>query len=223
MSICGSKKGKLIVDLRKLRSYAVLAVLVALAFNCSAKEKEQPTQDPKFLAIDKIILLPLVDARADKTQKINLSTGLSPCIFQALARLRGRKYKVAVADLDKGVDEPTLAALQEANPEFIKRLGPPTARWVAVFLVSDSSAQKTKYSGAHGAAEVYGFLFDKETGTVLWKGSSAGAAVENADMRLGPVGYLIGQGLVSKDTKSAVNEAIENALDTMILTIPKRK
>lgn len=192
------------------RSFTLSVVLTCLATNCFAKHEKEPPPDPKLAAIKSIALLPVVDARADKTIKLNLNTGLNPAPARSWAKacLHGRKhYQVTLVDFTGGAGEPSLQDLQEAKPEFIKQLGPPTERWVMIIVVADSYSRAA--IGRVGAAEILGFIYDKETETLIWKGTSVGSDYEEGLIFIGAKGFTEGT-------------ATDKAVYSLIETLPKQ-
>jgi hypothetical protein len=192
------------------RSFTLSVVLTCLATNCLAKHEKEPPPDPKLAAIKSIALLPVVDARADKTTRLNLNTGLNPAPARMMARacLHGqRHYQVTLVDFNVGAGEPSLEDLQEAKPEFIKQLGPPTERWVMIIVVADANSRAVL--GRVGAAEILGFIYDKETETLIWKGTSVGTDYEGGLIFIGAKGYT-------------ERNAVVKAVYSLIETLPKQ-
>ncbi len=127
------------------------------------------TSDPKFLAIDHLAVLPLLDLREDQTEQVNLADLTN--ITEDL--LKQDNYAANLAS-DKGnVGEILEANLADARPEWIKRLGPPEARWVMVVGVRDTHGMTNSLEHTN-TAEFVGFLFDKQDASVLWKGKGTG-------------------------------------------------
>ncbi len=127
------------------------------------------TTDPKFLAIDHLAVLPLLDFREDQTIQVNLADLTN--ITEDL--LKQDNYAAHLAG-DKGTAAEILeASLADANPEWIKRLGPPESRWVIVVGLRDVHGMSSSIEH-NSTAEFVGFLFDKQDGSVLWQGKGTG-------------------------------------------------
>jgi hypothetical protein len=127
------------------------------------------TTDPKFLAIDHLIVLPLLDLREDQTEQVNLAdlTNFTEDL------LKQDNYPASLSDNKGTVDEILEANLADAKPEWIKRLGPPEARWVMVVGVRDTHGMTNSLEHTN-TAEFVAFLFDKQDASVLWKGKGTG-------------------------------------------------
>jgi len=180
-------------------SLCVLA-LVALPVNCLGKHKEPP--DPKFLAIDQITIIPIVDLRVDKKDNINLDN----LAKTAAGDLKQRNYATVLSGAKGVAGDIAEEDLNDAKPEWVKRLGPAEARWVMVIGLGDVHSKIT--FGSTGNAEVTGFLFDKQDGSVLWKGTGVGQAGQG--------------GLLGMAFKGMMSEAaIESAFMNLFGSIPK--
>lgn len=189
------------------RSFTLSVMLAFMAANCFAKHEKEPPPDPKLAAINNIALLPVVDARANKTIKLNLNKGLTPAPVRSWveACLHGRRhYHVTLVNFNAGAGEPSLVDLQEAKPEFIKLLGPPTERYVMVVVLADSYSKAVL--GRVGAAELLGFIYDKETETLIWKGSSAATEYVGGLIFIGAKGFTEG---------NAADKAAYNLIETL--------
>ena len=176
-------------------------VLVVLPVNSFGKRHELP-QDPKFAAVDQIVILPVVDARASKEkEKIDINKINKWQGGMAKRVLKKKKYSVSLADSTGQVGEIQEEDLNDAKPEWVNRLGPPEARWVMVLGISDVHSKTT--FGSTGNAEVFGFLYDKQDGSTLWKNTSIG--------RLG-MGGLSGMAFKGLMSESAIQTATINLL-----------
>jgi hypothetical protein len=144
----------------------------------------------------------LFDLRMDRKDNVN---------FDKLAKisaknLRRRNYATASSD-NKGIaGDIAEEDLNDARPEWIKRLEPADARWVMVIGLNDVHIKMT--FGSTGNAEVIGFLFDKQDGSVVWKGKGIGQAGQG--------------GLLGMAVKGVMSEAaIETAIFNLCNGIPK--
>ena len=205
-----SKKEE-IMKSHKLRSIVLTFILASLTINCLAKrEKNEPPPDPKFAIIERITLLPIVDARVDKKVKLNLNTGILPLRTIAGQFLRTRHYKVTLGNSEASIGELALADLQEAKPSFIKQLGQPSDRWVMILVVTDTSSKAVQLTGRQGSATLLGFLFDKEAGILIWDGTSEGDSFERGLINLG-------------DKKGTEYNAGMYAIDRLFKSLPKQE
>lgn len=221
-------------------SLCVLALAV-LPIDCFGKKNEPPPAppDPKFAAIDQIVILPVVDARAGKKDDSDIDS----LLVATVDSLKRKNYTVTVIlassssspaggpscpigltcrSNEKWKAVEAVEDLNEAKPDWIKRLGPPEARWVMVVGLNQLQgrnfapiyATKGPFKGGvgHGStgiAEVFGFLFDKQDGSVLWKNTAAGEASE-------------GGGLVELGDKGGMMaEALDLAVSNLLSSIPK--
>jgi len=160
------------------------------------------TSDPKFLAIDHLAVLPLLDLREDQTIQVNLADLTN--ITEDL--LKQDNYAASLGS-DKGTAGEILEAnLVDAKPEWIKRLGPPESRWVIVVGLRDVHGMSSSIEH-NSSAEFVGFLFDKQDGSVLWKGKGTGKVA----------GLLLG-GLMRK--AAMPGEAEKAALTDLLSGLP---
>ena len=173
--------------------------------NCFGKPPLSP--DPKFLAIDQIVLLPVLDARAGKKENINLEKYLRGT---AQKNLKSKNYQVILNDSFGNADQIVEEDLSDAKPDWIKRLGPSEARWVMIVGIRDVHSKTT--FGSTGNAEVFGFLYDKENG-VVWKGIGTGQVGQ---------GGLLGMALKGVMSASAIQIATANLLGSLP-KLPKNK
>lgn len=176
-----------------------------------------PARDGRLLQISQIVILPPIDSRSDKKLKVNLK-GLRDDALQILSR--AHNYSVIKSDVTGDAGEITEANLKTATPEWIKRLGPPGARWVMV--VGLGGVDGGRFTSA---ASVFGFLYDVETGGLLWHGNGFGQPEsyhQNTDVLAGGLATLIAPGVVR-------NGVVGNALVDLLNgpsgfpVLPKKK
>jgi hypothetical protein len=182
-------------------------IVIVLACNCfTAKAKKPPKEiDPRFTAIENIVILPAVDARSGEKKNVKLENLQK----SALNTLKRKNYKVSLADNAGTVGEITEEDLNDAKTAWIQKLGPADARWVMV-LCLDDVASKTTF-GSTGNAEVSGYLYDKQTATLIWKDKGVGQAGQ---------GGLLGMAMKSTMTGAALDSAVYNLLNS-IPKLPK--
>jgi hypothetical protein len=184
-----------------------ILVLVPAFFPADGFGQRPPRSDPKFLTIGQIEILPVVDARAGKRDKVDLDKYLRGT---AQKNLKSKNYAVSLSD-STGVGDMVEEDLNEAKPDWIKRLGPSEARWVMVLGVRDVHSKTT--FGSTGNAEVFGFLYDKDSGSTLWKGEGQGKVGQ---------GGLMGMAMKGVMSASAIQMATTNLLSE-IPKLPKTK
>ncbi len=177
--------------------------LALLPANCFGKKHEAPPVEPRFMAISRIEILPILDFRIDKKDKVN---------FQGLSKIATgivqRKNYVAYATDDRGTaGEIAEEDLDDAKPEWVKRLGPSDSRWVLVLTLNDVHSKMT--FGSTGNAEMGGFLFDKRDGSVVWKKTAMGKEGQ---------GGLLGMAMKG----AMIDAAAQTAVTNLLADIPER-
>lgn len=182
-----------------------LVILLALSPSGLAKHAKQPP-DPRFLAIDQIVVLPPLDVRSGKKDNVNLESLRK----SAVGQLKARNYVVRTSDDTGNVGEIAEEDLKDAKPDWIRKLGPSDSRWVMVIGLGEAHAQMT--FGSTGNAEVIGYLFDRQSGTVLWNGTGVGQAGQ---------GGLAGMAMKGMMKGMALDSAVANLL-TGIPKLPKK-
>lgn len=159
----------------------------------------------EFRAIEAIELLPVVDVRVDKTISVNLEKQIRAPVARDLTK---KGYRVSQAVFTGEAGALTEEDLKEAKPEWVRRLGSSQARWIVVMCLVDVRTKLT--FGSTGNAEVTGYLFDRQEGTLSWR-----------DKGIGQVGQ---GGLLGMMMKSDMdNSAISAALGNVMASFPKRK
>jgi len=155
----------------------VVCVVVSFAGGCQPTAKYmQPGFDPK--QIDRVVVLPFIDHRdkpdpADNFNEVTLVGG--DFLVRKLRFLKG--YRAAYSSnvgAAGGYDASHLPALPDdkkkpvtVDREWVKRLGPPEARWVLVpVLDSLTGAYLVVYGGFDATVTIY--LFDKRSGDLVW-------------------------------------------------------
>ncbi|MBZ5671786.1 MAG: hypothetical protein LAO04_18920 [Acidobacteriia bacterium] len=191
--------------MRQALKYVSMALLLTAIFGveCAAKKKPKLPPDPKFMAIQNILVLPLVDSRVGEKASVNKNK-LQASAVNALKR---KRYPVTAASTSGEMGQAVEEDFQDAKPEWVKKLGPADARWVIVVCLRDVISKMT--FGSAGNAEVSGYLFDKESGELVWKGKGVGQAGQG--------------GLLGMTMKGAMKgEALDAALYDLFSSIPTR-
>jgi len=179
----------------------VFAPLLVIAVSARAAKELPP--DPRFMSIESVSVLPIVDARAGKKAGVNLEN-LQNSVVNIL---RKKHYLVNSSASDGDAGQVAEEDLQAAEPQFIRKLGPADSRWVLVVCLEDVISKVT--FGSTGNAEMSGYLFDKESGKVIWQSKGVGQA--------GQGGLL---GMTMKGMMSG--EAIGSALSNLFAGLPAK-
>jgi hypothetical protein len=163
---------------------------------CSGNPGDFPPA-PRYGGIEKIVLLPVVDCRStNKDTKINFKN-MRANAGRVLKKLN--HYSVAQSDDATGLDAITEQDLGSGSREWIKRLGPPEARWVMVIGLSD-------LQGSHRfstAATVFGFLYDKPEATLSWRGRGVGRPTAPAPVAYYPQAGVLGNAAAQSSAQLA--------------------
>jgi len=156
-------------------------------------------------ALDEIVVLPALDNRIDKTIDVNIEKQIREVGVKSLER---KNYQVTVSDdLGNGIAGILEDDLRAADSEWVKRLGPAKSRWVMVLMLVDVTNKLT--FGSTGNAEVGGFLYDKQAGTLVWRDKGIGKAGQG--------------GLLGMCMKGMMDEAaISNAMNHLLASIPEK-
>lgn len=189
--------------MKRLLLYGTMALLLTTIFSldCAAKKKVPIPPDPKFVAIQNISVLPIVDARAGKKAGVNLDK-LQESIEKSLKR---KHYSASAAGPSGITGEIAIEDVDEATPTYMKKLGSAGDRWVMVVFLDDVATKMTL--GSTGNAELTGYLFDKDTGELMWKGKGVGQAGQG--------------GLIGMPMKGMMKgEALDAAVNSLLSGIP---
>jgi hypothetical protein len=188
--------------MRQALKYGSMALLLTAIFGveCAAKKKPKLPPDPKFMAIQNILVLPLVDSRVGEKASVNMDKLQAG----AVNVLKKKRYPATAASTSGEMGQVVEEDLQGAKPEWVKKLGPADARWVAVVCLRDVMSKIT--FGSTGNAEVSGYLFDKESGELIWTGKGVGQAGQ---------GGLAGMTMKGMMKGEALNAALYNLFNSM--------
>ncbi len=189
---------------RALRNGLIVVFITALCPLLSeAKKKEKLPPDPRFAAIQNISVLPVVDARAGKKAGVNMEK-LQGGVVRTLKK---KHYSVGAASSSGEVGEIAVEDIEGADPKYLKKLGPSGERWVMVVFLDDVASKIT--FGSTGNAELRGFLFDKDTGDLIWKDRGVGQAGQGGLMGMTMKGMMKGA-------------ALDAAVSSLLASVPKR-
>jgi hypothetical protein len=152
--------------------------------------------DFQFVSVDRVVVLPPVDLRVDKSYKLDVAGELGG---RTLDRLKHRGFAASVASSAGDAGDIAEEDLKDPKAEWVQKLGPSDARWVFVTCLVDLKTRMT--FGSTGNAEVSGFLFDREHGTLAWRDKGFGQAGQ---------GGLMGMAMKGSMKGSALNAAFDN-------------
>lgn len=171
-----------------LKSGLLVSLLLGICAIAHAGKKSPP--DPRFTAIENISVLPVLDARAGDKKKVNVGD-----IQSTVTNLLNKKkhYPASAAGNWGEAGQVAVEDLENPVPSYIKKLGPMEARWVMVVCLDDVNSKMG--FGSTGNAELSGYLFDKETGELIWKGKGAGQVGQGGLMGMAFKGAMKGEAL----------------------------
>ena len=200
-----------------MRFLLCFVALVALHGACFAKRHELPP-DPRFAEIDRIVILPVFDARGDRRAHVDLHK-LGRLVEKVI---KSKRYQVTTEQTTGAVGELRQADLILASPAMISKLGPADARWVLVIGLGETSGN----SLVLGSAEAFGYLFDKATASLLWSGTGSGHPVWAGPTRVGA--YGLNQAAADSTTNLVMmltgmekHDVLTGAFSNLLLSIPK--
>lgn len=185
--------------------FMVLLLTAICSVLSAAKKKEKIPPNPRFTAIQNISVLPVVDARAGKKAGVNLGK-LQGSVVRVLKK---KRYFVGAASTSGEAGEIAIEDIGSADPKYIRKLGPPSERWVMVVFLDDVASKIT--FGSTGNAELQGYLFDKDSGDLIWKAKGVGQAGQ---------GGLVGMTMKGMMKGAALDAAVSSLLAS-VPNLPK--
>jgi hypothetical protein len=120
----------------------------------------------RFGPIGSVVVLPPVDFRSDPSAKVDFKS-MQQVTLEILTRTN--HFTATQSDSAGEVGEITQKDLSSSKPDWVRRLGPPDSRWVMVTGIDTMPGGRLT-----SAATVFGILFDKTSGTVVWQGRGGG-------------------------------------------------
>ena len=180
----------------------ILMIMSGLA-GCKLPQSRPVHQADTFnpAEVDRIVVLPAVDLRPEKSIDIDLSK----CSDQCYMSTKWRKYDVVRHDEADALKNLTEEELANPQPEWIQSLGPTDARWVMVIAVHDLT-RKVSF-GKSANAEISAALFDKQAQKCVWRNKAVGQYGQG-----GPIGFMM----------PAATAALETAAMTVMEGLPIR-
>lgn len=155
--------------------------------------------------VDTIALLPAVDDRADKTEKVNVQRVVASYAKRAL---KARGYRLENVPPNETNTQMVKEDIESPSEQWIRQLGPGDMNWIMIVVLDDVSTKLT--FGSTGNADLTAYLFDKQASKLVWRDKG--------------VGKLGQGGLVGMAMKGVMAEsAIQIAIDHMTFSIPVKK
>jgi hypothetical protein len=181
-------------------------LLIYIVAGCTVPLKPAIYLAPGFQppALNEIKLLPALDVRIDKNVEVNVQGKIREAGKKIL---ESKGYRVSLSENIGDVVQIMEDDLKAGDSKWIKRLGPPEARWVMVLVLVDVTTKLT--FGSTGNAEVSGFLYNKESGTIAWRDKGIGRAGQGGLIGMAMKGMMAG-------------EAISGAISNLLASIPNR-
>ena len=177
----------------------ISGLLLLLVASCAGKPL------PDFMAadfeadvMDNIAVLSVVDHRIDTEKEVKLDKWTKPFVKK---RMKKAGYDYAFEPAPEYVASVSVDGLEDEDPDMITALGPDNSRWVLLLVLHDASSKMT--FGSSGAAEMTGYLFDKQEQKVVWRNK------EFAEMSQGG---LMGMALKGSMQRSAIEMATHQIL-----------
>lgn len=189
----------------------VLGAVSVLLCGCVSPSKPDPSyvsdqfgQEP----IRQIAVLPLIDARLDKSEKLNQGKMTAGIKKFSRSPLRKRGYEpIYLTDLQMPAVPSGL--LEHPDPQLLKSLCPPGHRYCLLFLIEDISQRNNFLSAETGTILAMGIV-DGAMGIVLYHDMDVKR--ESSD------GYL---GLLMKGTTQY--SSVMFSVDALVKKLPYRK
>ena len=155
-------------------------------------------------AVDHIAVLPVFDARMDKSEQIDFDKRIWE---RTVTHLNNKGYGAQKTTTPGFFRVQHLDQLNRITPEQVRQMGPQSYRWI--FFVALIDAKSEIGFGSFGNAEVKGYLFDKNVGQPVWFDKGVGQAGQG-----GLAGMML-KGLVMID-------AMNNTVSDLFKTFPSR-
>jgi hypothetical protein len=176
---------------------------MALSLGGCAPKRVPLEMDSRFADVSKIALLPVVDARRERSEKVDL---IGDVLKPVEEDLRKKGYNVVSLSAFSENTDVSADEVAEMEPSEIATLGPADAQ--ALMLVSLNDAFSRYVVMAYTfKAEVEGVIVDKSSGRVLWKDKGVVSGGQG--------------GLVSGILAASANPA-RGAAMTLMQTMPDR-
>ena len=157
--------------------------------------------------VSTITVLPVVDARIDKSYDVDLKRVIKASIAASLIVDKG--YDIDFEEDIGSLSGIYIEDIQTHSKDWIERLGPEDTRWILLMAILDAKSEAG--FGRSAAAEIQAFLFDKQQGRLVWKNHAASAGGH------GGLGYL----LMSEDAMLEV--VVSDAVAKILYGMPPKE
>jgi hypothetical protein len=148
--------------------------------------------------MDVVHILPVVDARADRSLNTDFNKIIQNSAAGYLKRQGYQAKTLSAADAGAAIAPDDV---REATPEWVKQTGPSGSRWVMIFVIEELS--RSIKLGSTGNAEVILSILDRQTGEVVWYDKGLGRVGQG-----GLIGTLEGATMDDGAVKAAVNNLL---------------
>jgi len=179
-----------------------------LIVGCASPQKASYVA-PSFdqVNVDTMTVLPIVDSRPQRKFEIDESE-LERIVYPvADSGLNEKGYRVEYSDDSAGVQCLKFGRSLNLESECLRKVGPPTSRWVLVLFLQDFQ-MRTPYGGA-ATSKMSGILFDRSEGLMLWSDLEYAGLSQRE---------LVGRGR----NRSLTKEVLEISTGKLISSLPKR-
>ena len=143
-------------------------LICLIVFSGCASPQKATFVAPSFnqAHIDTITVLPIVDSRTQRKFEIDESK-LQQIVYPVVESvLKEKSYGVEYSEDSTGVQCLKFGRSLNLESECLRKVGPPTSRWVLVLFLQDFQ-MRVPYGGA-ATAKMSGLLFDRSKGLLLW-------------------------------------------------------
>lgn len=159
-------------DLRRYVRVTTLAVMLILLFALPLHARKKKNNPPEFLhsdfsqlGIEEIYVTPAVDHRSDKDFEGKFQ---KPLLKGIRTMLKKRNYIAHLPEWEATI-EVTEEQVAHPSPALIKSLAPPGAEWILLPVLLQF--ERHVNIAAKGIASVRLYLFQVQTGDLIWQGS----------------------------------------------------
>lgn len=189
----------------------LVAVILGLLAGCAAPSKPGPTHvSDQFgdAKVTKLAVMPLMDARFDKSEKMNYDKINRGIRKFTKYQLQKRGYE-PVYLLDAVLPAVQQGLLEHPDPELLKAICPDDYPHSLLFIVEDL-IQERNFLGTQTGLTVSMALVDGRTGSVLWS---------DTDVRRTSGGGLVGLGMSNLSEYNLICQCAE----VMVKKLPDQR
>lgn len=151
----------------------IFPVLLSIS-GCTATKKIPISMTPGFSpdAVDMITVFPVVDLRFDKSDKLSMENVDNWMLKNVERILKKFGYQVILMSDRAMVSGLTEDDLSGKSTSWIKQAAPSSSSWVLITGLVDCESKLT--FGSTGTAEVTGFFYNTNDGSVIWHDKGVG-------------------------------------------------